>query len=94
MALAIPHVFVSATTHDLGSYRKVVTEELQTGKLHPVVQEYFGPDARKLRDYLRSQISECDAVICLVGFTMAAALAATRASPDPIRSLSTTSPSN
>ena len=51
-----PTVFVSATTQDLGSYREVVTSQLLTVGIFPVVQEYFPPDYRELVHFLRQQI--------------------------------------
>ena len=60
-------VFVSATSQDLGSYRAVVKEELLNAGILPVTQENFGPDYRSLCDYLKIEISKCEAVICLVG---------------------------
>jgi tetratricopeptide (TPR) repeat protein len=61
-------VFVSATTQDLGSCRAAVKEELLTAGILPVTQENFAPDYRRLEDFLRFEISRCDAVICLIGF--------------------------
>ena len=72
MAEFRPSIFVSATSHDLRSYRKVVTHELVTGGCLPIVQEHFPPDYRRLIDFLEQEIQRCDAVICLVGPTYGA----------------------
>lgn len=66
-------VFVSATTHDLASYRQEVSHALLTAEILPIVQEYFAPDHRTIPDLLREKIRRCDAVICLVGFVYGAA---------------------
>ncbi|MBN2452392.1 MAG: DUF4062 domain-containing protein, partial [Lentisphaeria bacterium] len=62
-----PRVFVSATSRDLGSYRRLVCDELLRGECFPVVQDFFGADPRRLSDFLRDTIRKCDAVICLIG---------------------------
>ena len=61
-------VFVSATTQDLGRCRDAVKGALLTGDIHPVTQEHFPPDYREIVEILRDRISQCDAVICLLGF--------------------------
>jgi tetratricopeptide (TPR) repeat protein len=63
-----PNVFVSATTADLGSYRRDVRDVLLDQGVHPIVQDHFESDYQKLLDILRQQVNDCDAVICLVGF--------------------------
>jgi len=62
-----PRVFVSATTGDLGSYRKIVCDELLKAKCLPIVQDYFRCDPRRLCDFLEDEIRPCEAVICLLG---------------------------
>ncbi|MEO8494432.1 MAG: DUF4062 domain-containing protein [Planctomycetota bacterium] len=61
-------VFVSSTTGDLKSYREVVKTALLDRHVHPVVKEHFSPSYRELSDYLDSHLSNCDAVVCIVGF--------------------------
>jgi hypothetical protein len=63
-----PDVFVSATTGDLGTFRLAVRDTLVTMGAHPVVQDDFPSDYRRVVDMLRKKIDQCDAVISLVGF--------------------------
>jgi len=42
---AVPQIFISATSRDLGSFRKAVADVLLTLGAHPVIQEHFAPDA-------------------------------------------------
>jgi hypothetical protein len=53
---AAPKVFVSATTGDLGSFRKAVAEVLLTLRGHPVIQEHFAPDYRSVLEMLRDKM--------------------------------------
>jgi len=62
-----PRIFVSSTSRDLGTYRQLVCHELWVGDYHPVVQEHFPSDPRRLSVFLEEQIDRCDAVICLIG---------------------------
>ena len=73
MSLDLRRIFVSATSHDLKSYRTVVRDELNTAKMLPVIQEHFRSDYRDVIEVLRHEISRCDAVICLIGYTFGAA---------------------
>ena len=68
-----PQVFISATTEDLGSYRRAVSDELLIAGIMPVSQDNFGPDYRDLTDFIRDKIRQCDAVICLVGLVYGSA---------------------
>jgi len=61
-------VFVSATSGDLGSYRRAVRDTLLTRGVFPEVQDNSPPDYRAVVEMLRDRINGCDAVICLVGF--------------------------
>jgi serine/threonine protein kinase/tetratricopeptide (TPR) repeat protein len=67
MPALIPRVFVSATTHDLGSFRKAVGEILVKLGALPVEQDHFTHDYRSVVAMLREKIGECDAAICLIG---------------------------
>jgi tetratricopeptide (TPR) repeat protein len=62
-------VFISATTHDLKSYRNVVTEWARVQNYEPIVQDEFPThsDYYTVRTLLRDKISLCDAVIHLAG---------------------------
>ena len=63
----VPRVFISATSRDLGSYRRAVSDVLVTLNALPVHQDHFPPDYRTVMEMLRARIASCDAVICLVG---------------------------
>jgi hypothetical protein len=63
----VPRVFISATSRDLGSCRKAVSDVLLTLNALPVLQDHFAPDYRTVVEMLRARIETCDAVICLVG---------------------------
>lgn len=60
-------VFVSATSDDLGSYRRIVSDTQLKLDAQPVTQDHFAPDSREVEQMLRNRIAACDAVICLVG---------------------------
>ncbi len=63
------HVFVSATSRDLRSYRGAVAVWLREHGHEPVVQDDFDvqPDFVTIARMLRDKLSPCDAVICLIG---------------------------
>jgi hypothetical protein len=61
-------VFVSATTTDLGSYRRETAAILMQKGIVADIQDHFGMDYRAVDQILRDHIRSCDAVICLVGF--------------------------
>ena len=65
----MPRVFVSATTRDLGSYRKVVADWLRQQGHDPVIQDDFEvqPDFVTIAKMLRDKLAPCDAVVCLIG---------------------------
>ena len=63
-----PNVFISATSADLGSYRRAVRDILLERGVHPIAQDDFECDYQELLDILRQKIDACDAVICLLGF--------------------------
>ncbi len=62
-----PKVFISATTGDLRSIRQLVKEALLTINCHPVEQTNFEPDWRTVEGMLRGKISDCQALIHIVG---------------------------
>jgi tetratricopeptide (TPR) repeat protein len=66
-------VFVSATTSDLGDYRRRTSDILQGAGIFPVVQDYFGSDFRTIEEMLLDKILSSDAVICLIGHVFGAA---------------------
>jgi hypothetical protein len=70
-------VFVSATSRDLTSHRRVVAEELRerdkdTHILSPLIQDEFSTDQGKIERMIRRRMKGCEIVICLVGFTYGA----------------------
>lgn len=71
-----PKIFISATSGDLSSARQIAKEALLTINCHPVEQTNFEPDWRSVTDMLRGKISDCQALIHLVGFRYGA-------EPDP-----------
>lgn len=62
-----PKVFISATSRDLASYRRLAKEVLLTLGCTPVEQTNFPPDARSIREMLRAKIAECRAVVHIAG---------------------------
>jgi tetratricopeptide (TPR) repeat protein len=63
-----PEVFISATTRDLGSYRREIKDALLTLKIFPIEQSNFALAYGPLTLRLRELIEPCNAVIHLVGF--------------------------
>ena len=61
------NVFISATSGDLASVRKTVTDALLTMGCHPVAQDHFSPDFRTVAKMLEDRIETCQAVIHIVG---------------------------
>ena len=61
-------VFVSATTADLGSYRREIKDALLTLGIFPVEQSNFALAYGRLTKVLHDLIGRCDAVVHLVGF--------------------------
>ena len=61
-------VFISATTHELGSYREEVKNALLTLGIFPIEQSNFALAHGPLTKVLHDLIGRCDAVIHLVGF--------------------------
>jgi hypothetical protein len=60
-------IFVSATSADLGTHRQEISKILVSKGILPVEQSTFPPDYRDIENILVEKISECDAVICLIG---------------------------
>ena len=65
--IPIPRVFISATSGDLKSIRGLVKEGLLTMNCQPVEQGNFPPDYRSVQDMLIDKITDCQAVIHIVG---------------------------
>jgi len=62
-----PDIFISATSADLGTVRKIARDALLDSDCFPVEQSHFSPDYRKVEDMLRAKISNCQAMIHIVG---------------------------
>lgn len=62
-----PEIFISATTSDLGTCRKMIKEALITLGCSPVEQTNFPPAAGLVREMLRKRITDCHAVIHVAG---------------------------
>lgn len=65
----MPKVFVIATSHDLRSYRRVVTDWAKSRGYEPIVQDDFPvqSDYGTIVHMLRDKLAPCDAVIHLAG---------------------------
>jgi hypothetical protein len=61
-------VFLSATTADLGSYRREIKDALLTLGIFPVEQSNFALAYGRLTKVLHDLIGRCDAVVHLAGF--------------------------
>jgi tetratricopeptide (TPR) repeat protein len=66
-------VFLSATSSDLGEYRRRTSDLLMQGGIFPIAQDYFGSDHREIEEMLLDKILSSDAVICIVGHVFGAA---------------------
>ncbi len=66
MASAVK-IFISATSADLRTFRSQVKGWLLDMGWMPVVQEHFAPDDNTIVEMLTKRISECDAVVHIIG---------------------------
>lgn len=66
-------VFLSATSSDLGEYRRRTSDILMQGGIFPIAQDYFGSDHRDIEEMLIQKILSSDAVICMIGHVFGAA---------------------
>jgi hypothetical protein len=60
-------VFISAVSSEYGAHRTRLATELRRKGVKVVVQDDFRQGPGKLLDKIRTQIDQCDAVICLIG---------------------------
>jgi hypothetical protein len=60
-------IFVSATTRDPGSYRRLASESLRKRGYEVDGQEIFNLTFLEICEKLKQRIAECDAVVCLIG---------------------------
>ena len=63
-----PEVFISATTRDLGSYRREIKDALLGLQIFPIEESSFILAYGPLTEMLHSLIGRCDVVIHLAGF--------------------------
>ena len=68
MAKQHPEVFISATTRDLGSYRREIKDALLGLQIFPIEESSFTLAYGPLTEMLHSLIGRCDVVIHLAGF--------------------------
>jgi len=67
MQSSIPQIFVSATTDDLGPCRLRVVDAVSRQRCYAASQHHFAPTYKEVHDALREAVSECDAMIHIVG---------------------------
>jgi tetratricopeptide (TPR) repeat protein len=60
-------IFVSATTRDLGSYRRLASESLRKRGYDVDDQAIFNLTYLEVGEKLKRRIEDCDAVVCLIG---------------------------
>jgi hypothetical protein len=65
-------IFLSGVSHEFGSFRDAIEVELQKKGCFADNQPGFAPDYRTVEEMLRRRLSDCDAVIHLVGFRFGA----------------------
>ena len=61
-------IFVSATTRDLGSYRRLASDKLRQRGYDVDDQPIFDLTFLEIGEKLKQRIAKCDAVVCLIGF--------------------------
>src|SRR5262249_35090318 len=74
---APPKIFISATSGDLRTARRAVSDALLTIDCYPVEQTTFAPDYRSVRQMLEEKLRDCQAMIHIVGLRYGA-------EPDPV----------
>jgi Domain of unknown function (DUF4062) len=65
-------IFLSGVSHEFGSFRDAVEREIQKKGCFADNQPGFAPDCGTVEEMLRRRISDCDAVIHVVGFRFGA----------------------
>ena len=63
-----PTIFLSGVSSEFASFRDAAEIEIQKKGCFPLNQPSFGVDYREIEEILRSNLSEADAVIHIVGF--------------------------
>jgi len=64
----VKRIFVSATSRDLGSYRRLASESLRKRGYVVDDQAIFNLTYLEIAEKLEQRIADCDAVVCLIGF--------------------------
>ena len=67
-----PTIFLSGVSHEFGSFRDAVENEIEMKGCFAENQPGFPPDYRTVEDMLRKKLHESDAVIHIVGFRFGA----------------------
>src|SRR5262245_59391493 len=69
---ARPTIFISGVSHEFGSFRDAVENEIQMKGCFAENQPSFAPDYRTVEEMLRRKLHEADAMIHIVGFRFGA----------------------
>src|SRR5258706_834218 len=67
-----PTIFLSGVSHEFGSFRDAVENEIQMKGCFAENQSSFPPDYRTVEEMLRRKLQDADAVIHIVGFRLGA----------------------
>jgi uncharacterized protein DUF4062 len=67
-----PTIFLSGVSHEFGSFRDAVENEIQMKGCFAENQSSFPPDYRTVEEMLRRKLQDADAVIHIVGFRFGA----------------------
>ena len=65
-------IFLSGVSHEFGSFRDAVENEIQTKGCFAENQPSFAPDYNTVEEMLRRRLHDSDAVIHIVGFRFGA----------------------
>ena len=69
---ARPTIFLSGVSHEFGTFRDAVENEIQTKGCFPLNQPSFEPDYRTVEEMLRRRLYHADASIHIFGFRLGA----------------------
>ena len=67
-----PTIFLSGVSHEFGSFRDAVENEIEKKGCFAENQPSFAPDYRTVEEMLRRKLHDADAVIHIVGFRFGA----------------------
>ncbi len=65
-----PTIFLSGVSHEFGSFRDAVENEIGVKGCFAENQPGFGPDYRTVEEMLRQRLNDSDAVIHIAGFRL------------------------